>query len=104
MLPKVRRLSSPEVKVVLARGRSRRATHLSMKYLASPTPLKTSVIVPKSLAKRAVERNRLRRAVYHTLAPYKGTGSAIIFVQKKPRESMSAVFTEDVEVLLRSIE
>lgn len=103
MLPKARRLTSPEVKAVLARGRSRRAVHLSMKYLASPTPLKTSVIVPKSVAKRAVERNRLRRAVYRTLTPHSGAGNAIIFVQKKPQEPMSAVFAEDVAVLMRFI-
>jgi ribonuclease P protein component len=100
MLVKARRLSALEVKDVLKRGRSRRATYLSVKLISSNIPLKTSVIVPKSVEKGAVGRNRLRRAVYHALTPFSGSGQAIVFVQRKPVEKLQAAFTVDLKHLL----
>ena len=101
MLLKTRRLTTPEVQDVLKRGRSRRGVYLSSKHLATGGPLKTSVIVAKSVAKLATERNRLRRAVYHALTPFLGAGNVIIFVQKKPAERLQALFTEDLTYLLK---
>ncbi len=101
MLAKARRLMSLEVTDVLKRGRSSRGIYLSIKYVSNLDPLRTSVIVPKSVAKGAVERNSLRRATYHALAPFSGSGNAIIFVQKKPNTHLQARFSEDLTHLLR---
>ena len=100
MLPKRRRLSAREVKEVMTRGRSRRASLLSAKYVAGTSPLRSSAVVSKKVAKKAVERNRLRRALYRALATYKGTGTAVIFVQKIPTDSLTPAFARDLVVLL----
>ena len=99
MLPKARRLTTKEVHEVLAKGRARRASYLSVKYVATNEPLKTSVVVAKSVAKGAVERNRLRRAVYRALTPHHGRGKMLVFVQKIPQNSPQAVFKVELENL-----
>jgi ribonuclease P protein component len=71
-----------------------------MKHLPSPASLRTSVIVPKSVAKQAVERNRLRRAAYHALDDATGNGKAILFVQRKPERDLQLHFREDIMRLL----
>ena len=55
MLSKSRRLTSNDVTRVLKQGRSKRALFLSMKFLELQTPLRTSAVVSKSVARRAVE-------------------------------------------------
>ena len=56
MLPKRRRLSAREVKEVMTRGRSRRASLLSAKYVAGTSPLRSSAVVSKKVAKKAVKK------------------------------------------------
>ena len=100
MLPKWQRLSTPHVREVLAKGRSRRAVCLSYKYVNLDTFLRVSVVVPKSTAKTATERNRLRRAVYRALAPLSGKGHGIIFVHKVPEGALTPAFKKEVVTLL----
>lgn len=102
MLPKRRRLSAREVKDVMAVGRSRRAGLLSAKYIIGGTPLRASAVVSKKVAKKAVERNRLRRALYRALATYGGTGTAVIFIQKVPTDPLTPAFAHDLVVLLKN--
>jgi ribonuclease P protein component len=64
MLPKKRRLTSAEVREVIARGVNVRGSIVSLKYLVNKGVFKVSVVAPKSVAKRAVDRNRLRRVLY----------------------------------------
>jgi ribonuclease P protein component len=104
MLKKARRLSSVDLKEVLTRGRSKRATFLSMKYLTLPEPLRTSVVVPKSTARKATERNRLRRAAYHALVGATGQGKVVVFVQKSPQRALQAAFAKDLTQLLPTIQ
>lgn len=100
MLPKKRRLSAVEVHEVIARGTSSRASALSLKYLPGASPLRAAVVISKKVAKQAVERNRLRRAVYRALAGFKGHGSAVVFVQKIPLAPVAPAFREELVVLL----
>ncbi len=104
MLSKSRRLTSNDVTRVLKQGRSKRALFLSMKFLELQTPLRTSAVVSKSVARRAVERNRLRRAVYQALTPLSGHGYAVVFVQKIPPEGMSLAFKEDIAQLFKNMQ
>lgn len=101
MLPKRRRLAAQEVQEVLKRGSGGRSLHLSVKYLRSPSALRTAAVVPKSVAKKATERNRLRRAVYHALVPFSGKGTMIIFVQKIPSTPLIQTFSEELNELFR---
>lgn len=102
MLPKRRRLSAREVKDVMARGHSRRASLLSARYIAGTNLLRASAVVSTKVAKKAVERNRLRRALYRALATYHGTGTAVIFIQKIPANPLTPAFERDLVVLLKN--
>lgn len=86
----------------MAAGRSRRTSLLSAKYIAGGNVLRASAVVSKKVAKKAVERNRLRRALYRALAAYKGTGIAVIFIQKVPADPLTPAFVNDLVVLLKN--
>ena len=101
MLPKRRRLVAAEVRHVLRKGRSNRATFLSFKHVAGPDALRVAVVVPKSVAKKATERNRIRRAVYRTLVPILGTGLGVVFVQKIPPPPIVRAFESELALLLK---
>ena len=102
MLAKSRRLRAAEVREVLARGRGRRGQALSSKVLQTAEPFRCAVVVSKKIAKTAVQRNRLRRAVYRALAeaslPH--TGHAILFVQSVPKTDLTRVFSTELTTLL----
>lgn len=68
MLRKTRRLRSAEVRAVIAHGKGARHGAISLKYLDNKGFFRAAAVVSKSTAKRAVDRNRLRRALYRALA------------------------------------
>jgi ribonuclease P protein component len=103
MLPKGRRLRAAEVREVLARGRSARSGGLSAKYHSSLQPLRTAAIVSKKVAKSAVTRNRLRRALYRALAPLSGRGELVIFIQQIPLVPLTPAFVVDLTHIFKKI-
>lgn len=102
MLPKQRRLVAAEVREVLRKGRSTRASFLSFKHLAGLFPLRVAVVVPKSVAKKATERNRIRRAVYRALTPFGGVGMGVVFVQKTPPLPLVQALEGELTLLLKN--
>lgn len=100
MLPKGRRLTAEEVRTVLSQGRSSRAGSLSMKHLSTKDPLKVAAVVSKSVAKKAVTRNSLRRALYRALVPFSGEGQAVVFVRAIPKPPLTLAFSRDLAQLL----
>ncbi len=103
MLSKRRRLSAKEVRDIIAGGRPVRASLLSAKYIAGTEPLRAAVVVSKKISKKAVIRNRLRRAVYRALASYNARGAAVIFVQKIPEGALTPAFSLELVVLLSKL-
>jgi len=110
MLPKRKRLTAQEVAKVLSRGRSMNSSRspavLSMKVLGVEGPSKIAVVVPKTLARKAVLRNSLRRAAYQGVStlPFPSKGFHIIFfVRSVPKEAKTATFREESEVLLKKL-
>lgn len=84
MLPKSRRLSASEVRTILKAGRSESAGDLSMKFLRHEGPSKAAVVVSTKVAKTAVVRNTLRRAVYRALAShFPPAGVRVVFFVRK---------------------
>ena len=102
MLPKQKRLGSEGVKEVLAKGKSRRASSLSLKWLDTTGQFRCAVVVSKKLAKTAVKRNQLRRAVYQALkaSSLPRHGHAILFVQSIPKDDLVGVFSTEIKKLL----
>ena len=110
MLTKSKRLRSLEVEQVMKTGRSVRSTHLQVKFVALPNPLRSAAVVPKSLVRKATMRNSLRRALYRALAAQNMaqnkanvTGGAVFFVRLVPKERPVAVFTEEITSLLSKL-
>ena len=86
MLPKSARLSASEVRAILQKGRSVRLGTVSVKYIKA-TGSKAAVVVSSKVAKKAVERNRLRRAAYLALPKLPRDVHAVFFIQNKKFDS-----------------
>jgi len=113
MLPKASRLTSQEVDEVLKKGRSLaistkngKNSLISAKFLATPGHFRAAAVAPKTVAKSAVVRNRLRRAVYRAIAasptPKKG-GIAVFFVRSIPKPPLTPAFAEEIGIFLDKI-
>lgn len=64
MLPKENRLPSPQIKTVMRRGKRVSAQGLQLIFVQNNLPVsRFAFVVPKSVDKRAVVRNRIRRVV-----------------------------------------
>jgi ribonuclease P protein component len=66
MLAKKARLTGHEVREILKSGRLIRTPSISVKYRPGEQT-KVGVVVSKKVAKKAVKRNQLRRAIYDVL-------------------------------------
>ncbi len=96
------RLRAAEVRELLAQGSRARAGALSMRYLASTEPLRSAVVAPKSRFKTAVQRNRLRRAVYRALAELPTSrGRAVFFIEAVPSLPLTPAYGRDLRSLLK---
>jgi RNase P protein component len=105
MLKKRLRLGSQEVEQVMKAGRSARSAHLQVKFVAGPGPLRSAAVAPKSLARKAIARNTLRRALYRALAATTIglKGNAVFFVRVVPKEKPAAVFAQELPALVTSL-
>lgn len=85
MLKKQERLSRQEFSEHFARGRRIHSDLMTLIYLPADT-LKASVVVSKKVAKKAHERNTLRRRVYAVIESlHKEQGfSGLVIVVTKP--------------------
>lgn len=105
MLPRHARLRAAEVTEVLARGNSVRAAQFSAKFFHTKESSRVAVVVPKSTARRAVERNRLRRVLYRTLKPLvPARGLWMVLLLRTPLHTSEATaLPHSLKTLLRNI-
>jgi RNase P protein component len=113
MLPKGKRLTSSDVQTVLSRGISisispqkGRNNLISARFLATPGGFRVAAVAPKSVAKSAVVRNRLRRAVYRAVAGLptpKKSGAVVFFVRSIPKEALTPAFAGEISIFLEKI-
>jgi ribonuclease P protein component len=102
MISRDRRLRAAEVREVLANSSRARAGALSVRYQATPEPLRAAVVAPKARFKSAVMRNRLRRAVYRALAEVQvARGRAVFFIDAVPTPPLSPAYHRDIKALLK---
>jgi ribonuclease P protein component len=104
MLPKKKRLTSHEVRHIIAKGKRLFSTYVSAKIVVVE-PFSAAIVVPKRVAKTAVKRNSIRRALYNALrnSPLPVHGRMVVFVDKVPKGPLAPAFAEDVRQLLRSL-
>ncbi len=106
MLPKKQRLSTEEVQEVITKGRSVRGTTLSIKYTENKGYFHAAVVVSKKVAKKAVDRNRLRRTIYMILSNMKeglNGRNMVFFILKAPNMNTEQVFLDEIILLLKKI-
>lgn len=101
MLRKSRRLRAEEVRLVIKTGKSLREGSLSLTYMPYTGSYRAAVVVSKAVAKKATERNRIRRAMYRALAQIspKSSEMAVFFVQKIPQSPLTPAFLIDIQKL-----
>ena len=108
MLPKRRRLSTREVREVMKHGRSLRGELLSVKFIKTGTVLRAAAVVQKSVARSAVKRNHLRRALYQALGALPAPAAhiqGVFFVNRTPKVPQQPLlaFVEDTQTLMKKI-
>ena len=108
MLPSSKRLRTAEVREILSIGRSVRGSNiLSAKTLPSQKGgFRAAAVVSKKLAKTAIMRNRLRRAIYRALEQQQTVPSVKIalFLKVKPPLPMAPVLRSEIEGILRNVQ
>jgi len=110
MLAKRLRLSKKSVNSLIQKSRKVHKKTLRALFSFSDT-IKTShigVVVPKSVYKGAVQRNVLRRLIYHCFSetflkalPFQA--EILFFTQKDAREASKELLCADVEATLKEI-
>lgn len=107
MLSKQARLRAAEVREIIKSGKSLRsslAPHISLKYIKNTT-FRAAIVVSKSIARNAVERNRIRRAAYQALkdvAPVQHV-RVVLFVQKLPATPLLTHLRSEAQSLIHSL-
>ncbi len=103
MLPKKNRAEKKSVERVFKEGKFINSGHLTFKFLNTGTQeKKISFIVPKNVAKLAVQRNLLRRLGYFLLKKYFPNfplGTLGVFVFKKYPKDISMLENEIKNIL-----
>ncbi len=110
MLPSRRRLRTAEVAEVLRVGKNFRGRFLSAKVSGGGGgTIRAAAVVPKSLIKGAVSRNRVRRALYRAIASLPEEQEknkavrVVFFVRAVPPPPLAPAFADDVKKILSSL-
>lgn len=92
MLPKKNRADTRAVERIFKQGKTLTSPNLNFRFVfGNSGPPRISVVVPKTVAKKAVARNNLRRRGYIVLGKYINKfpiGILGAFVFKKPEDSI----------------
>lgn len=81
MLPKSKRIGAAEVREILKNGRALRAQSVFVRFLPHQKGA-AAVVVSKKVAKTAVARNKIRRAIYQSLEKKLPNAHMVFMVQK----------------------
>jgi len=109
MLPKKRRLNAAQVREIITSGKSVRGGAVSLKYVVKQGYFGVAVVVPKSVARLAVARNTIRRAVYRAVSSSIGEGALIphnlmvVFFVRAIPSPLSPAYTQEVVALLTKL-
>lgn len=103
MLPKNRRITTPLFKEVLKNGKRVHGDYTTVRYLKAETG-RFSVVVPTSVSKKAVDRNKLRRQVRAALEKQTlPSVYAIIFLKKDATHASQQALKTDIVSLLNRL-
>lgn len=107
MLPKRNRADRKGVEQIFKSGAFINSNNLSFKFiLPHSNQTQISFIVPKTVSKKAVERNTLRRAGYNAIKKYINefpTGLIGVFIFKKV-ESNIVILEHEIKNIIKKIQ
>ncbi len=118
MLSASRRLRTKEVEEIIKRGVPARGVFVTAKAIVGDTiNVRAAAVVSKKIARSAVERNRLRRALYRAVAEVKlpslqsshaegGVTTSlniVFFIRSIPPNPLLPAFSKDVTNIIDSI-
>ncbi|MEI7809991.1 MAG: ribonuclease P protein component [bacterium] len=110
MLPKKNRADKKAVEKIFKDGFFVGSRGLNLKYILenSPTPPRVSFVVPKSVEKKAVRRNYLRRRGYIVLEKYfhklpAGFCGVLIFNKINKAEKVATVVDREINVIFNRL-
>lgn len=95
MLPKKKRIAKNVFNGVLKAGKSAFSPYMTLRYTATSGQSRFAAVVPKAVAKKAVERNHIRRRIYESVKSVEKSvifGYSCVFFAKK--EIVSLTFAE----------
>ena len=107
MLPKKSRTDKKAIERVFKEGKFINFPHLTFKFIQTRSSVspRISFIVPKSIAKLAVKRNKLRRRGYDVLKTYITDfplGLIGVFIFKKYQDDIS-IIKDEIKTILSKI-
>lgn len=107
MLPKASRIRATEFPALLGSTRSIHGRLLSISYTSPDSTIsgKFAVVAPKSVAKLAVDRNKLRRRVYAILREYKAAitpgVTCMVFLKKDAKSAPRQEIKDEIVFLFK---
>ncbi|MFA6143013.1 MAG: ribonuclease P protein component [Candidatus Omnitrophota bacterium] len=69
MLPRSQRLSVGQFGIVMEKGRVFHSTLFLIRVLKTGSGIKVAAVAPQKAAKKAVDRNKMRRKIYEAVVP-----------------------------------
>ncbi|HUC88873.1 MAG TPA: ribonuclease P protein component [Candidatus Paceibacterota bacterium] len=103
MLPKNKRVTKELFQKIIKTGGSLSGLFFIFRYINSNAP-RYAFVVPKSVAKKAVDRNKLRRIGYRAMFPYLSKNiSGIFFYKKSGKQASFQEIKSDIENLFKKL-
>ena len=101
MLPKKRRVTKELFQKIMKIGGTLSSPFFVLRYIQEDKP-QYAFVAPKSMAKRAVDRNTFRRTGYRALSSYQlNNGTGIFFYKKAGKEASFTEIKDDIGILLK---
>ena len=102
MLPKKNRVDKKTIEKIFKEGKVVNSLNLTFKFIKTNSGSRISFIAPKSVSRKAVIRNSLRRRGYFILKKYFNKfpiGLAGVFIFKKCQDDVSIIENEIKNIL-----
>ncbi len=108
MFPKENRLSAYEIPLLFRSGKSVTGDGLQLRYTIRTEQTKRfAVVVPLSVSKKAVVRNRMKRlvreSIRHMLSDLPMGIDAVVLVKRSDRLDLIKLMSEKISLLFRNI-
>src|SRR3989344_7212904 len=108
MLPRGYKIKKEEIPSIIKKGRNFSSSIFNLKFLPSPAGNKAlfSVVVPKTVAKKATDRNIIKRRAFEAIKknlPFPVAGYFIFFSKKEAEKSSFSLINKDISHILQII-